>query len=101
MATNRLTNAELKVLAIEMASVMPPVSDEASDPVSRNSFEDEPYERIATRLNGIQAIRVLAVAELEHDNISPRVWSDLWHFVGKVADDIQQDAELLMLRKHY
>lgn len=67
----------------------------AAPTVSRDQREPCAYERIATRVSGLQAIEVLAVVELERGEVSDRVWSNLWYFVGQVADDIRQDAEIL------
>lgn len=54
-----------------------------------------PYERIAARVRGLQAIEVLAVTELERGEVADVVWSNLWSFVGQVADEIRTDAEIL------
>lgn len=57
--------------------------------------EESPYERIAMRVKGLQAIEVLAVIELERGEVADGVWSDLWGFVSQVADEIRKDAEIL------
>lgn len=54
-----------------------------------------PYERIAARVKGLQAIEVLATTELERGEVADVVWSNLWSFVGQVADEIRKDAEIL------
>lgn len=61
----------------------------------RHGYESDVNERISSRVHGIQAISSIAIAELENDTTAPRVWSELWRFVGIVVDDIAVDAEIL------
>ena len=66
------------------------------DPPSRDDFEEDPFERITTRLSGLQAVCQLAPDALNGSGPpSERVWEQLWYFVAKTLDDIAQDAELL------
>lgn len=58
-------------------------------------YEPDAYERIAIRVRGLQSIAVIAGSELEDNTIAPKVWDNLLHFLAAVADDIEQDAELL------
>ena len=57
--------------------------------------EPDPYERIAAKLAGIQAVTAMANAALEHNAVTDKVWFPLWYFVSEVCDDIKQDAEEL------
>jgi hypothetical protein len=59
--------------------------------------EHDPYERIISRLNGLKAIRTMAICILDDDGQKPtdRVWSELWYAVSLTVQDINRDLDEL------
>ena len=61
--------------------------------------EADPFERITSKLAGIQAISAMANVALEYGGVSDKVWFPLWYFIGEVCDDIQVDAEQMQRQR--
>lgn len=59
-------------------------------------LESCPYERIASRVAGIEAVCVLANAAIEHEAVTDKVWYPLWHFIAQATADIGTDAAHLV-----
>jgi hypothetical protein len=57
--------------------------------------ETSTFERIADRLDGLQAVATLASVAAEEGSLTNKVWLPLFDFIEAVADDIHRDAELL------
>lgn len=58
--------------------------------------EEEPYERIATRVAGLRRISTLAtIAADTKTELSPAFWSGMLYFIGQIADDIEADARAM------
>ena len=67
----------------------------AAQQITHEWDEDCAFERIAYRLDGIQALTVVAQAAMEAEGITDKVVLPLLSFVHITADDIHRDAEQL------
>lgn len=57
-------------------------------------IEPDPYERIRTKLNGLQAVATLAnVAVDDNSGVTDQVWSPLWYFIAEMCDELNEDVE--------
>ena len=67
----------------------------AKELVSQPSYiydEQDPFERVCARLNGIKALQVMADCAMESDaQPTNKVLSNLWFFVATVMDDVKRD----------
>lgn len=59
--------------------------------------EPDTFERIETRLSGLQAVTCLAAMALEESSPTEKVMVPLMGFIDQVADDILRDADLMRL----
>lgn len=58
------------------------------------AIEPSPYERLRTKINGLQAVATLANVAVDEDaGITDQVWSPLWYFIAEMCDEMVQDVE--------
>lgn len=79
-----------------MASESVAVKDTASAPPPDDMYtEQSPYERVYSRLNGLNALSVVAQCALDSRAGAPtqQVWEPLWYFVGLVCEDMKRDMQ--------
>jgi hypothetical protein len=55
--------------------------------------DQDPFERAWARLTGINALHVVASCAIDSENgaPSPKVWEDLWFFIGIITENVNRD----------
>lgn len=76
------------------------VSTRSTPPEDQRRREPDPYERLHSKLAGLQAIACLANVAHEKGDVTDQVWQPLWYFVGELCDDLQLDADELRRERH-
>jgi len=79
----------------ELGAVAQRATDRPEHRVTHEWRETNTFERIADRLDGLQAVATLASVAAEEGSLTNKVWLPLFDFIEAVADDIHRDAELL------
>lgn len=69
--------------------------------IKRSRREPSPYERLYTKINGLQAVAVLANICVDGDaGVTQKVWSPLWYFISELCDEMKIDADDVWVESH-